>query len=56
LGVKTEIFPMFVRKLNHPNGKVYVQIVEKQSGKYIVHRSFGAAVNDGELDLLVNKA
>jgi transposase len=47
---------MFVRKLNHPNGKVYVQVVEKISGKYIVRESFGSASKDKDLHLLVNKA
>lgn len=30
---------MFVRKLKHPNGKVYVQVVAKVSRKYFVRKS-----------------
>lgn len=47
---------MFVRKLKHPNGKLYVQVVEKLSGKYLVRRSFGATSNDTELQFLLRKA
>lgn len=47
---------MFVRKLRHPNGKIYVQVVEKLSGRYVVRKSFGAASNEHEHQLLVGKA
>lgn len=47
---------MFVRKLKHSNGKIYVQIVEKQSGKYRVLRSFGGTVDENVLQFLVQKA
>lgn len=47
---------MFVRKLKHPNGKVYVQVVEKQSGKYCVKKSFGAAASENILQALIRKA
>lgn len=47
---------MFVRKLKHPNGKIYVQVVEKQSGKYCVKKSFGAAANENILQALIRKA
>jgi transposase len=47
---------MFVRKLSHSNGRIYVQVVEKRFGKYFVRKSFGAALNDTELQLLVSKA
>lgn len=47
---------MFARKLKHPNGKVYVQVVEKHRGKYVVRRSFGAASSESEVERLVTKA
>lgn len=47
---------MFVRKLKHPNGKVYVQVIEKRGGKYYVDKSLGAATTDTALELLINKA
>ncbi len=47
---------MFVRKLRHPNGKIYVQVVEKQSGKYYVRKSFGAAESESILHTLIRKA
>jgi transposase len=42
--------------LKHPNGKVYVQVVEKQSGKYQLLKSFGGAADKKSLELLVFKA
>jgi hypothetical protein len=54
--LKLTIFPMFVRKLKHSNGKVYVQIVEKQSGKYRVLKSFGGTADKNGLQFLVGKA
>jgi transposase len=47
---------MFIRKLKHPNGKIYVQVVEKQAGKYLVMKSFGSAAGENALQLLINKA
>lgn len=47
---------MFIRKLRHKNGKVYVQAVEKVSGKYKVRCSFGSADSENELQNLVSKA
>ncbi len=47
---------MFVRKLKHPNGKIYVQVVEKLTGKYLVRESFGAATDVNKLRFLVDKA
>lgn len=47
---------MFVRKLKHSNGKIYVQIVEKQSGKYRVLKSFGGTADENVLQFLVHKA
>jgi len=47
---------MFVRRLKHSNGKTYVQVVDKSSGKYKVLKSFGSSSSDKELNLLENKA
>lgn len=47
---------MFIRKLKHPNGKTYVQVVEKQSGQSKVLKSFGGADNADEVAKLVGKA
>lgn len=47
---------MFIRKLNHPNGRVYIQVVEKRAGRYLLLKSFGAAVNDSEIKKLISKA
>lgn len=46
---------MFVRKLKHPNGKVYVQVVEKL-GKYCVKKSFGAASSENAVVQLIREA
>lgn len=47
---------MFIRKLKHPNGKIYIQVVEKQAGRYRVKKSFGAASDEAALRVLVKKA
>jgi transposase len=47
---------MFIRKLKHKNGKIYVQAVEKVKGKYKVRRSFGSVGLDDDLQNLVSKA
>jgi transposase len=46
---------MFVRKLKHPNGKTYVQVVEKGAGKYLVRKSLGAAKDEEHLQHLIRK-
>lgn len=46
---------MFIRKLKHPNGKIYVQVVEKLSGKYVVRQSFGSAKDKQSLSILIKK-
>lgn len=46
---------MFIRKLKHKNGKIYIQAVEKANNKYIVRRSFGS-VTDNNLQKLVSEA
>ena len=47
---------MFVRKLKSKNGKTYVQVVDKSSGRYKVLRSFGSSVHGTELENLTQKA
>ena len=47
---------MFLRKLKSPNGKVYVQVVDKSSGKYKVVKSFGSFGSESEEQLLVKRA
>lgn len=47
---------MFIRKLKSPNGKVYVQVVDKGSGKYKVLKSLGGSSNETEVSILVREA
>lgn len=47
---------MFVRKLKHKNGKIYIQAVEKSHGRYIVRKSFGSAGSEIELKTLIVQA
>ena len=47
---------MFVRKLKSKNGKTYVQVVDKSSGRYKVLKSFGSSVHEAELEHLMQKA
>src|SRR5690554_6516744 len=47
---------MFIRRLRHPNGKVYIQVVDKTSGKYKVLKSFGSAVSQTSIVALERKA
>lgn len=47
---------MYVRRLKHSNGKVYVQVIDKSSGKYKVVKSFGSAVEQSSVDALERKA
>lgn len=58
LGVKKlNIFDfMFIRRLKSKNGKTYIQVVDKSSGRYKVLKSFGGSACDTELSILVSKA
>ena len=47
---------MFVRKLKHSNGKTYVQVIDKTSGKYKVLKSFGSATKDSSNSELEREA
>jgi transposase len=47
---------VYVRKLKSKTGRIYVQVVDKSSGKYKVLKSFGAGSSDTELTSLVSIA
>ena len=47
---------MFVRKLKHSNGKIYIQVVGKDTGKYKVLKSFGTSDSLEGLSLLEKQA
>ncbi len=47
---------MFVRRLKSKNGKTYVQVVDKSSGRYKVLKSFGSSGDEQELETRVQKA
>lgn len=36
---------MFVREIKNKNGKTYIQVIEKITGKYILRKSFGSATS-----------
>lgn len=47
---------MFIRRLKHKNGKIYIQAIEKVNKKYVVRRSFGSVDSSGDVESLVLKA
>jgi transposase len=47
---------MYVRKLKSPNGKTYVQVVDKSSGQYKVIKSFGGSDTNKGIEALFSKA
>lgn len=47
---------MFVRQLKLRNGKTYIQVVDKSSGRYRVVKSFGSAASGADINLLVQRA
>lgn len=47
---------MFVRRLKHKNGRTYVQVIDKSSGRYRVIKSFGSALSQDEVKSLSNQA
>ena len=47
---------VFIRKLRSKSGKIYIQAVDKGSGRYKVLKSFGSASTASELSGLVNVA
>jgi transposase len=47
---------VFIRKLKSPNGKTYIQVVDKSNGKYNVVKSFGSYKNESEYQQLFSRA
>ena len=47
---------MFLRKLKSKNGKTYLQVVDKSSGKYKVLKSFGGTDSKEKLNQLIRRA
>jgi transposase len=47
---------MYVRELKHKNGRIYVQVIDKSSGKYKVVKSFGSVKESSRLNTLIVKA
>lgn len=47
---------MFIRRLKNSNGKTYVQVIDKSSGKYKVLKSIGSAKDSEQLVELISKA
>lgn len=47
---------MFVRKKPNKSGSVSVQIIDKSSGRYIVHSTRGSSSDEAEIAFLVKKA
>ena len=47
---------MFVRKKRNKSGTVSVQIIDKSSGRYVLHRTVGSSADASEIDFLVKKA
>lgn len=47
---------MFIRKLKSSSGKIYVQVVDKSSGRYKVLKSFGSSNTEEELKQLFEDA
>jgi transposase len=46
---------MFVRRLKSKNGKTYIQVVDKSSGKYIVKSNIGSSSDEKEIEELIIK-
>ena len=44
---------MFVRKLRSKQGKVYVQVIDKSSGRYKVKKTIGSSFDEKEIEELV---
>ena len=47
---------MFVRKLKSKNGKTYIQVVDKSTGRFKVLKSFGGDDSEEGLKVLIRKA
>ncbi len=47
---------MFVRRIKNPNGKTYVQVVDKHGGKYKIVKNIGNSSNKYEIENLLRQA
>src|SRR5690606_38352829 len=47
---------MFVRCKRNKSGSTSVQIIDKSSGRYVLHQTVGSSSNPQEIDFLVAKA
>lgn len=47
---------MFIRKIKSPNGKTYIQVIDKSSGKYKVLKSIGSSKDLEQTEDLIKKA
>jgi len=47
---------MYIRELKHKNGRIYVQVIDKSSGRYQVVKSFGSVIESSQVKALVMKA
>ena len=47
---------MFIRKLRSKSGKTYIQVIDKDSGRYKVLKSFGGASEQADLSALLKVA
>lgn len=47
---------MYVRKKKNPSGKVSIQIIDKSSSKYSLHKTIGSSSNPLEIEALLMKA
>jgi hypothetical protein len=47
---------VFIRKIKSPNGKIYIQVIDKSSGKYKVLKSFGGSTDSSQLKSIIVSA
>tara|TARA_R110002111_G_scaffold204908_1_gene269590 strand:+ start:164 stop:1678 length:1515 start_codon:yes stop_codon:yes gene_type:complete len=47
---------VFVRQVKHKNGKIYIQVIDKSSGKYKVLKSFGGSKLSSEIEHKIIRA
>jgi len=47
---------MFIKKVKSKSGKVYVQVIDKSSGKYKVAKSIGSSFKEIEVEILEKEA
>jgi transposase len=47
---------MYFRKKRNKSGLISIQIIDKSSGKYKVHKTIGSSADEKEIEILVNQA